>query len=159
MLGLGGSEHGKEEAASLHGRVAWHLRRPFSDGTRTLYFDPEAFIARLAPLVPPPRRAQVRYFGVLAPNAKWRAQVVASAPKAGGVRRSRDPRCSAIRSTTSGGRYLSYSQLLWRTFGVDILKCARCGGRRELISFIQDPSVARRILKHLGLTGGARPPP
>ena len=141
------------------GRVAWHLRRTWSDGTRTLFFEPYAFIARLAPLVPPPRRAQLRYFGVLAPNAKWRAEVVASAPKAGGVRRSRDPRCRATRSTTSGGRYLSWAALLKRTYGFDILLCCKCGGRRELVSFIQDPAVAHHILTHLGLAGFARPPP
>jgi hypothetical protein len=143
------------------GRVAWHLRRCWADGTRVLYFEPHAFLARLATLVPPPRRNQLRYYGVLAPNAKWRREVVASAPKAAGVRRSRRAaaRCRAARSTTTRSRYLSWSQLLRRTFGVDVLRCQRCGGRRVLLAFIQDPHVARRILVHLGLAGAARPPP
>jgi hypothetical protein len=38
-----------------------------------------------------------------------------------------------------------------RTFGVDVLACLRCGGRLRLIAVIEQPSVVRRILGHLGL--------
>lgn len=37
---------------------------------------PLEFLQRLAALVPRPRLNLIRYFGVLAPNAKWRGQVV-----------------------------------------------------------------------------------
>jgi hypothetical protein len=38
-----------------------------------------------------------------------------------------------------------------RSFGFDVLACPRCGDRLELIALIEDPSVIRRILSHLGL--------
>jgi hypothetical protein len=38
-----------------------------------------------------------------------------------------------------------------RSFGFDVLACPRCGGRLDLIALIEDPSVIRRILSHLGL--------
>jgi len=37
------------------GRIAYDLRRPWSDGTSRLLFEPLAFLERLAALVPPPR--------------------------------------------------------------------------------------------------------
>ena len=38
-----------------------------------------------------------------------------------------------------------------RAFSIDVLKCPRCGGQRELIAFITDGLVIRKILTHLGL--------
>jgi hypothetical protein len=52
-----------------------------------------------------------------------------------------------------------------RSFGFDVLACPRCGDRLELIALIDNPSVIRRILSHLGLptevpaARPARPPP
>jgi hypothetical protein len=34
---------------------------------------------------------------------------------------------------------------------LDVLKCARCGGRLRVISVITEPEPLRRILTHLGL--------
>jgi hypothetical protein len=58
-----------------------------------------------------------------------------------------------------------WAELMQRSFGFDVLACPRCGGRLELIALIEDPSVIRRILRHLGLptevpaARPARPPP
>jgi hypothetical protein len=52
-----------------------------------------------------------------------------------------------------------------RSFGFDVLACARCGGRLALIALIEDRRVIRRILSHLGLptevpaAGPVRSPP
>jgi hypothetical protein len=37
-----------------------------------------------------------------------------------------------------------------QSFGFDVLRCPRCGDRLELIALIEDPTVIRRILSHLG---------
>jgi hypothetical protein len=37
------------------------------------------------------------------------------------------------------------------TFEVDVLACPRCGGRLRLVALIQQASVIKRILRHLGL--------
>jgi len=44
-----------------------------------------------------------------------------------------------------------------RTMGLEVLDCPRCHRRMELITAIEDPAVARKILDHLNLP--ARPPP
>jgi len=41
--------------------------------------------------------------------------------------------------------------LLKKVFAVDVLACPDCGGRLQIIAFISDDAVARRILLHLGL--------
>jgi len=125
------------------GRYRWKLKRPWSDGTCALRFDPVELMERLAALIPPPRQNLVRYHGVLAPNAKLRSRVV------GYVR----PR-SATRETSrrqSRAECERWSVLMQRTFGLDVLECPRCGGRFELIATILDPSVAKRVLEHLKL--------
>jgi len=44
-----------------------------------------------------------------------------------------------------------WSQLMQRTFGLDVLACDQCGGRLRLIALIEEASVMQRILRHLGL--------
>jgi hypothetical protein len=38
-----------------------------------------------------------------------------------------------------------------RSFAFDVLTCTRCGGRLRLVALIEEGSVIRRILGHLGL--------
>ena len=38
-----------------------------------------------------------------------------------------------------------------------MLVCGKCGGRMEVIAFIQDEMVAQKILAHLGLTATTPP--
>ena len=44
-----------------------------------------------------------------------------------------------------------------RAFDIDVLDCPRCGDRMRLIALIQSETVARRILRHLGLRDHAPP--
>jgi hypothetical protein len=61
----------------------------------------------------------------------------------------------------ASGRW-SWPDLLRHTFAVDVLACPRCGGRMRVLATIDDPSVIRKILTHLGLptdVPAPRPPP
>jgi hypothetical protein len=55
-------------------------------------------------------------------------------------------------------RKWSWPDLMRHTFGVDVLACARCGGRMRVVATIEDPLVILRILTHLGLPTAARAP-
>ena len=48
-------------------------------------------------------------------------------------------------------RRLAWSDLLRRVWREDVLVCGRCGGEMRLIAVIQNPAVAERILRHVGL--------
>ena len=45
-----------------------------------------------------------------------------------------------------------------RTFGFDVLACARCGGRLRLVALIEEARAVARILGHLGLRVEIPPP-
>lgn len=128
------------------GRLAYDLRHPWSDGTSQVVFEPLTFLERLAALVPPPRAHLVTYHGVLASAAAWRG-AVCPAPS---TSRRRRAVAGAAGSPACRRRY-PWAELLRRVFALDVLRCALCGGRRELIAQITDPSVVRAILESLGL--------
>jgi len=58
-----------------NGNIRYQLKTPYRDGTTHVIFEPLDFIAKLAALIPKPRVNLTRYYGVFAPNNKWRAQV------------------------------------------------------------------------------------
>jgi hypothetical protein len=62
-------------------RVRNRLPRPRPDVCGELIVSPPELIERVAALVPPPRRHRLRYYGVLAPNARLRPAVTALAPE------------------------------------------------------------------------------
>ncbi len=54
-------------------------------------------------------------------------------------------------------RRLDWAALLERVFAIDVLGCTACGGPRQVLAFLSEPSVVTRILRHLNLP--AVPPP
>jgi hypothetical protein len=127
------------------GRVAFDLRRPWSDGTHRIVFEPLDFLARLAALVPPPRAHLLTYHGVLAPAAAMRAAIVPAGP-----RRRRACHAAGGSRARARGRH-PWAELLKRVFLVDVLRCTRCGGRRRILAAITEGRVIRAILDALGL--------
>jgi Putative transposase. len=54
----------------------------------------------------------------------------------------------------------SWARLIQKIYEVDPLICPKCKGKMRIISSIEDPSVIRDILKHLGIwLVRSRPPP
>jgi hypothetical protein len=103
--------------------VRLELKKPWSDGTACVDLAPLAFIARLAALVPPPQRHTVRYFGVLSSHATSRSDVVPS-PAAPADDKGKPKNTS---------KCISWSELLRRTFGIEIL-CTKCKSQLRLIA-------------------------
>jgi len=137
------------------GRVRLELKHPWSDGTTHLLFEPVEFLEKLAALTPRPEINLVLYHGVLAPHARWRAEVVAS-------RRTGRDQATDLRAGAAGAprpRYWSWALLMRRAFDLDVLRCPRCAGRMQLIATIEDPAVIQRILAHLGLPNTREGPP
>jgi hypothetical protein len=66
-----------------------------------------------------------------------------------------DPRALAPNSGTRSRH--GWAELLQRVFGVDALRCPRCGSTMRLVAAIEDPDIARKILECLKLP--ARAPP
>ena len=144
---------------SSAGQVLVQFRRPWRDGTTHLAFDPVEFLGRLAVLVPRPRINLLIYHGVLAARAAWRSAIVPRPVSAdGGVACSHAATKTAERQSAAArdaeGRRVRgrlWADLMQRTFGIDVLACARCGGRLRLIALIEQAAVIERLLRHLGL--------
>ncbi len=120
------------------GQVVLKLKTPWRDGTTHLVMSPLEFMQRLAALVPRPRLHLIRFHGVLAPNAKLRAQVVpqevpqeAEAPAQAAPPAECEPNCAHHRPVR-----LSWAKLLKRVFEIDMEHCPNCGGERKIIEAI-----------------------
>ena len=151
------------------GRVRYRMKRTFSDGTREVVLAPEAFLARLAALVPPPRVHLVRYHGVFAPASPLRPAVTRapepphSPPvpvKTEPITQEppppvTEPSPSSPPDAPTRQRRLPWADLLHRVHAIDVLACP-CGSRARVLAFITVPEVCALILRHLGLPD--RPP-
>jgi hypothetical protein len=138
------------------GRVVLKLKTRWRDGTTHLVMSPLEFMQRLAALVPRPRLHLIRFHGVLAPNAKLRAQVVPARQDDDGAARP-DPEAVESDESQRWASRISWARPLERVFEIDIEQCLNCGGEQKIISAILETAVIERILEHLGLP--ARAPP
>src|SRR5207249_2176029 len=111
-------------------------------------------------LTPRPEINLVLYHGVLAPHARWRAEVVAY--RRADIGSATDPRAAGAEAgpgRAGSPRCWTWAALMRRAFDLDVLRCPRCAGRMQLIATIEDPAVIQRILAHLGLPGTREGPP
>ena len=161
------------------GRVAYSLKKAWRDGTTHVVMEPHVLIERLLALVPRPRKHLVTYHGVLAPGASMRPRIVPrdaedieeqhavagsasdvsprvmkGAAEVLGQRQVSVPHRPGKRRR-SGRRYYTWAELLRRAFGVDVLRCPRCGGARRLLAAIQDPDSIERVLQAMKLPSDA----
>lgn len=135
------------------GRYAYRMKRPLPDGRTHLVLDGVGLLKKLAPLIPPPRFHLLRFHGVFAPNSKLRSRVVPKPPPT--------DEAGATTTTAKAGRpnahpmaspyRLDWAAALKRVFGIDVLQCARCGGRLVILAFIEKRTAVRAILEHLAL--------
>jgi hypothetical protein len=122
--------------------------------TTSIDLQPLALIARLAAIIPPPRRHVVRYSGVISSHSSLRSQIVPAVATTEGKDKPSLPL----------SHYISWSELLRRTFQIDIT-CSRCQSPLRLIALIKTEDTIKKILASMGLPTEApkpypaRPPP
>ena len=102
----------------MDGRVAVHLKRP-RRGVSRLLFEPVAFIARLAALLPMKNCHQIRYFGVYATATPLRRLVLPEPPEPTRTRPVAPERPARMK----------HADLLMRSFNliIDYTQYRRCG--------------------------------
>ena len=136
--------------------LVYRLPKPTPDGRTELQLTPLELLERLALLIPPPRVHRHRYHGVLAPNAKLPAAVVAiGRPEVegpDGEATSQDPvRDGSGADAPAKPARIRWAVLLARIYGVLPLLCPGCGGDMKILAFLTDPPVVSKILLHLDL--------
>jgi len=131
-------------------KYLFKMKSPWSDGTSYIILSGHELLEKLSSIVPPKRAHTTRYHGILAPNAKRRAQVVPA--------ESTGNTPSEERRKTGSTKYrLVWSALLARTFKFQVDICPHCQGKMRIVAFITDPASVRRYLEGEGLE--AEPPP
>ena len=131
------------------GQVVLKLKIAWRDGTTHLVMSPLDFMQRLAALVPRPRLHRIRFHGVLAPNAKLRAQVVPQEPEVP-AQEAKPAECETNSAHHRPVR-LSWGRLLKRVFEIDMEHYPNCGGELKIIAAFLEQPVIEKILMHLGL--------
>ncbi len=126
------------------GAVEVRLKRP-RRGVRSLVFEPVAFLARMAALIPRPRLNMRRYYGVLSAAHSWRARVVPSPPCPDKTGKPVAPRRPAR---------MGWADLLKRTWNIDSLRCPFCQGRLRVVSAVLDPTAIQAIIAAVHLADG-----
>jgi hypothetical protein len=98
-----------------------------------------------------------RYGGVLASAARWRPLIVpppepdggAAQPASAGDESGDVAAAGSGKPPTHRSTWRSWSELLKRTFAIDLL-CPSCGGPMKLKAFLSSPQSLRRLLTRLG---------
>jgi hypothetical protein len=125
--------------------VRLELKKPWSDGTSAVDLPPLALIARLAAIVPPPNRHLTGYFGVLSSHSCHRSQCVpVPVPEAQPRPEDKSTRTLPL------SHYISWSELLKKTFGIDTI-CPRCKTPLRLIALVKTGDTINKILSAMGL--------
>ena len=133
------------------GDVVLTFKRPWDDGTKAHVLTPVEFIARLAAIVPRPRRHLLHFHGVFAPAARLRARVVPAPAQA----QERQPLLPPSILVPRRSPWICWSDLLWRVFEVDGRACPACGRPMVVHAVVQGVWATRRVLATLARPSAA----
>lgn len=143
----------KRLSEDKNGDLLYELKTPWSDGTTHIKLSPMELIEKLCALIPLPRFNLFRYSGVLAPNSKLRKHVIPNP-----VVSEPDSMNEGESDATLPSAKYSWSQLLARSFNIDMNKCPSCGSENfKVVAVIEDKEVISKILTHIGLQPRAPP--
>ena len=111
-------------------------------------FSPLDALAALTAFIPEKGQQIVRYYGYYSNKARGQRRRQAAAAAIPGPPRSPDnPQDDDFRRFCRR----AWARLIGKVYLIDPLTCPKCGGRLRIISFIDNPSVIEKILRHLKL--------
>jgi hypothetical protein len=114
-------------------------------------------VRRLAWLIPPPRQHQIRYAGLLAPNAALRPAVVPAGRIS--VQRMPFPTDRLFEPLTPEPYRVAWAQLLARVYDVDACACPACPGRLKPAGAVLPPHAPTWLRTRRIYPVGALAPP
>jgi hypothetical protein len=121
------------------------------DGKLDKAFDALEWLAAMCSHVPNKGEQMVRYYGYYSNVCRGQRK-----------KADTDSRVPCILQTEQSpkGYLRNWARLIQKIYEVDPLTCPKCRGPMRVISFIENPEVVKKILKHLGLWEvKPRPPP
>jgi hypothetical protein len=112
-------------------------------GATSIELNPLEWIHRITSHIPDPGRHCQRFYGAY--SNRGRIPVPAADGKTGGLRETQHPEPDNSDCSREGRS--TWARLIKKIFQADPLLCA-CGGRMRIVSFITEPRVIDRILRH-----------
>jgi hypothetical protein len=150
------------------GEILYKLKNSY-DGASHVLLSPMELMEKLSGIIPPPHKHQVTYYGCLSSHSNLRPLVVLQGDKpikdetvSNNENSEVDQRPGDEKSGGEGGekckdsRYIDWAMLLKKVFQIDITICPKCQGKLRIISVINEKSIIKQILDHMGL--GSDPP-
>ena len=129
---------------------------------RAELFDRHDLLARLLMHIPAPRLHVVRYYGHYSSSVRARRRRDDEASEAETATVSQSPEEQAVSATQRRRLRRQWARMIRRVYEADPLLCD-CGEKMRVISFLTDPRVVQKILRHLeekaSATRSARAPP
>lgn len=117
-------------------------------------FDAYDFLARLLQHIPAPRLHLVRYYGRYANAARAKRRKVAESDRNAHRSAAAEEPSAAERKRLRRG----WARMIRRIYEVDPLLCP-CGETMRILSFLTDPPVVAKVLRHLASRPMQRAPP
>jgi hypothetical protein len=111
-------------------------------------FDSLDFLAEVTQHIPNKGEHQIRYYGWYSNKKRGMQEKRVAAPG------QPEPDTAFHRKCR-----LTWAALIKCVYEVDPLKCPKCGGEMRIVSFIEEASIIRKILKHCGLWKEQAPRP
>ena len=112
-------------------------------GATSMTLDPLEWIHRITSHIPDPGRHCQRFYGAY--SNRGRIRVAPAEDQTAGVPAAKLP--ERDHSDCSREARSTWARLIKKIFEADPLLC-KCGGRMRIVSFITDPRVVDRILRH-----------
>jgi len=112
--------------------------------------DPLEWLARIADHIPDPGKHRTLFYSYYANRARGARAKEKELLEGGKAKAAEKRRCSP-----------SWARLISKVYHVDPLTCRECGGRLQIVAYINDHFTIKKILDHLGLSPPEfeRPPP
>jgi hypothetical protein len=133
--------------------------RPLQEeGSEPVELEPLEFLARLIRHIPDVRERQVLYYGAYANASKRLTEHDAAGGQGGSERPSTHPGPAEAPTPFQKRQRMKWAQLIRKVWAEDPLLCPECGAAMRILSFITDPPVVDRILRHVGWRPGQPAP-
>ena len=127
------------------GTICYELKTPYKNGTTHVVFKPLDFISRLAALVPKPRIHLTCFYGVFAPNSKFRTEVTSESK----IKNNHSAAVDVQEDCEERRSKMSWAMRLKRVFNIDVTVCRYCQGQVRIIACIEEPRVIHKILAYM----------
>lgn len=140
------------------GKLQLRLKTPWSDGSTHIVLSPFELLEKLTCLVPPPRKNQLRYAGIFAPNHRLRAMVVPAAPDDTPMQLDLFEKSCKHEPDKKRRKNIGWAKLIARVFKADVFECPKCFSKMQRVEWVTKPDDIRAVLQSAGLATGPPTP-